>query len=83
MLLYQQDKISQLEEKLETLDQHEQKALFHGSWRRGANPERKAVPFQLETALAEYGMLAKRWIGGVAQVIKKVGIEYSLCVRLH
>lgn len=58
MLLYHQDRISQLEEKLQTVDEDERKVIFHGSWRRDTNPERKAIIDQLQTAIADYGTLA-------------------------
>ncbi|KAI1264650.1 hypothetical protein F5Y18DRAFT_76077 [Xylariaceae sp. FL1019] len=60
MLLYQQDKISQLEEELEAVDQTEQKALFHGARRRDMNPERRALISQLKLAMADYDDLLIR-----------------------
>lgn len=60
MLLYHQDRISQLEEKLQTVDEDERKVIFHGSWRRDTNPERKAIIDQLQTAIADYDSLLTR-----------------------
>ncbi|KAI8633997.1 hypothetical protein F5Y19DRAFT_411630 [Xylariaceae sp. FL1651] len=60
ILLYQQDRIAELEETLTTLDELEPKVLFLGSRRRDANPERKAVLAQLESAIAEYDDLLAR-----------------------
>lgn len=55
MLLYHQDRIAQLEEELDALDEREPKALFLGSRRRDANPERDVVLARLESAVADYG----------------------------
>ena len=61
MLLYKQDKISQLEAELEKVDKEEPKALFHGSRRRDTNPERQALLTALDVAMAEYGRLRYRF----------------------
>ncbi|TGJ85095.1 hypothetical protein E0Z10_g3658 [Xylaria hypoxylon] len=60
ILLYQQDRIAELEETLTMLDEREQKVLFLGSRRRDANPERRAVLAQLESAMADYDDLLAR-----------------------
>lgn len=57
MLLYKQDKLSQLEEQLEHIDREEPKVLFLGNYRRDDNMARKQVLEEIDTALAEYGRL--------------------------
>ena len=57
MLLYKQDKLSQLEERLNHIDCNEQKVLFLGNYRRDSNMARKQVLEEIDTALADYGGL--------------------------
>ena len=55
MLLYRQDEVAQLEEKLKKIDDDDPKDLFLGSRRHDRNTERMAVMKQLEQAMASYG----------------------------
>ena len=55
MLLYRQDEVAQLEEKLKKIDNDDPKDLFLGSRRHDRNTERMAVMKQLEQAIASYG----------------------------
>lgn len=52
-----QDKLSALEEDLHHLDQEERCGLFLGSFRSDRNLKRKEILTQVDTALAEYGLL--------------------------
>ena len=55
MLLYKQDEVAQLEERLKSIDDGDPKDLFLGSRRHDRNTERMAVMKQLEQAIASYG----------------------------
>jgi hypothetical protein len=55
MLLLKQDKISRLEEDMNSIDQAEQSELFLGSVRRDRNIERKDVMARLDEAFSAYG----------------------------
>jgi hypothetical protein len=57
LLLLKQDKISQLEEQLQEIDENESAPLFLGYSRRDRNDERNRVLQELEVTLAEYGVL--------------------------
>lgn len=60
LLLYKQDELVQLEEKLKEIDDKDPKDLFRGNRRRDQNPDRKAVLAQLEQALISYGTYKAR-----------------------
>lgn len=55
LLLRKQDRVSVLEEKLQTLDREEQRLLFLDSLRRDMNTERERLLSELDRALADYG----------------------------
>lgn len=55
MLLYKQDRLSELEARFEQIDRREPKVLFHGSRRRDGNSERLAILKELDVVLEEYG----------------------------
>ncbi|KAL9609814.1 MAG: hypothetical protein Q9167_005441 [Letrouitia subvulpina] len=57
LLLMKQDKLTALEEDLHHLDQEERCGLFLGSFRSDRNLKRKEILNQVDTALAEYGLL--------------------------
>ena len=71
MLLYKQDEVTQLEEKLEKLDQNDPKDLFLGNRRRDQNGERQKVLEELDKKLAAYGMLSCSWFLKKKQKKKK------------
>lgn len=55
LLLYKQDEIAVLEEKLASIDNSEPREQFLGSRRRDVNTERKETMRDLGKLLAEYG----------------------------
>ena len=55
MLLLKQDKVAQLEQKLNNIDLKEELPLFLGSNRRDKNNERETALKELDTALEAYG----------------------------
>lgn len=55
LLLRKQDRVSVLEQRLQELDQNEERPLFLGSLRRDCNAERKSLLVDLDHALADYG----------------------------
>lgn len=56
ILLYKQDKLTQLESKLEDVDREEPRVLFHGSARRDKNEARHSLLADIEAALETYGL---------------------------
>jgi hypothetical protein len=56
LLLLKQDKLSQLERKLEALDEAETNPLFLGMNRLDNNEARAEVVSEIDRNLAEYGM---------------------------
>ncbi|KAF2799729.1 hypothetical protein K505DRAFT_230418, partial [Melanomma pulvis-pyrius CBS 109.77] len=60
VLLYKQDRLANLEERLDKIDREERCALFLGNYRRDQNEERRSVIRQIEEELAEYDTLVKR-----------------------
>ncbi|KAF3929544.1 hypothetical protein ABW19_dt0204734 [Dactylella cylindrospora] len=60
LLLLSQDHISQLEEKLNTIDSAEASPLFLASRRRDRNEERRTVISELQGALRDYDGLIER-----------------------
>ena len=56
MLLHKQDKVTQLEQKLNEIDLNEKIPLFLGCRRRDTNTEREKVFWDLDIALGIYGM---------------------------
>ena len=56
LLLLKQDKLSLLEEQLETIDREESTTIFLGSSRRDRNEERESVLDKIDCALADYGL---------------------------
>jgi hypothetical protein len=59
LLLLKQDRISCLEEQLDQIDHNEPLPLFLGKSRGDSNSERISILSQLDSALADYGMLAR------------------------
>lgn len=57
VLLLKQDKLTCLESQLDQIDQDEPLPLFLGKSRGDTNSERKSVLSQIESAIADYGML--------------------------
>ena len=57
LLLLKQDKLCMLEERLEKIDCAETAPLFLGSSRDDGNEERRAVLQNIDSALADYGMI--------------------------
>jgi hypothetical protein len=55
LLLLKQDRLSQLEAKLDELDQNEKFPLFLGVSRRDANSERAALVAEIDSQLEDYG----------------------------
>ena len=55
MLLYKQDKVTQLEQKLNEIDLQEKVPIFLGCRRRDTNTEREKVLMDLDIALGIYG----------------------------
>ena len=55
LLLEKQDRVVELEEKLQKIDDAETRSLFLGNRRRDTNLERKQVLGDLDVALADYG----------------------------
>ena len=55
MLLLKQDRISELERRLNDVDKEEQAELFLGNRRRDKNAERLEIWEKLKTALQVYG----------------------------
>ncbi|KAL9124339.1 MAG: hypothetical protein Q9217_006322 [Psora testacea] len=60
LLLAKQDRLSLLEEQLETLDQNENTPLRLGSCRSDDNNERNTVLSEIDSALADYDALLER-----------------------
>ncbi|KAF5232307.1 hypothetical protein FAUST_8769 [Fusarium austroamericanum] len=56
LLLVSQDRVAQLEEKLDKIDKDEDSPLFLASVRRDKNEERRKVLVELQEALDSYGM---------------------------
>lgn len=56
ILLYKQDKVTQLEQRLNQIDRDEEIPVFLGCRRRDANKEREKVFMDLDIALGIYGM---------------------------
>lgn len=56
MLLYKQDKVTQLEQKLNEIDLDEKIPIFLGCRRKDTNIEREKVFRDLDIALGIYGM---------------------------
>jgi hypothetical protein len=55
LLLLKQDEMSVLEERLDELDEKEDRELFLGSIRRDINSERRQLVQDLQGRLEEYG----------------------------
>ena len=55
LLLLKQDRLSQLEKRLEKVDREEVALLSLGSSRDDNNPERISVLAEIDAALADYG----------------------------
>ena len=73
LLLLKQDRVSELEEKLERLDRDESRKLFLASTRRDANPARRQVLSEIGSALGDYGIIFTRTLflailSGLAQI---------------
>ena len=56
MLLHKQDKVTQLEQRLNEIDVDEKIPLFLGCRRKDKNPKREKVFMDLDIALGIYGM---------------------------
>lgn len=57
LLLHAQDKVVQLEARLDRIDTDEQHPLFLASTRRDRNTERQAIMEEIHEALITYGRL--------------------------
>ena len=57
LLLLKQDKVAQLEDELNEVDNAEEKELFLGSSRRDRNTRRKDILERLDAALNDYGKI--------------------------
>jgi len=55
LLLLKQDRLSQLELRLQKVNQEETQPLHLGSCRRDKNPERQLILSEIDSALADYG----------------------------
>lgn len=55
LLLLEQDRVAELEEKLNKIDRDETRKFFLGSRRRDRNEERLSVIAELKEALKSYG----------------------------
>jgi hypothetical protein len=55
-LLSKQDKLSELELRLQTVDTQETEPLYLGSCRADKSSERKQILMQIDKALSDYGM---------------------------
>jgi len=55
LLLLEQDRIVQLEQRLHDIDQKERKRLYLGSSRKDQNQERQAVLAEIRERLESYG----------------------------
>lgn len=55
LLLAKQDRVSQIEQKLDEIDGKEHAELFLGNMRRDKNQERRSTLEDLDEALADYG----------------------------
>ncbi|KAJ8129455.1 hypothetical protein O1611_g4178 [Lasiodiplodia mahajangana] len=55
MILYKQDRISQLEKQLQKVDQDEARPIQLGSYRTDVNMHRRALLDQLDVAINQYG----------------------------
>lgn len=55
LLLLKQDRIAELEEKLNEIDEDEPRVVFRATRRGDKNPERKALLDELDSALESYG----------------------------
>ncbi|KAL4906197.1 hypothetical protein BDW74DRAFT_151477 [Aspergillus multicolor] len=60
ILLFKQDKLCQLESKLDILDKDEKCAFFLSSVRRDRNSDRRALMSEIEVCLADYGQFIHR-----------------------
>ncbi|KAF2804949.1 uncharacterized protein BDZ99DRAFT_397158, partial [Mytilinidion resinicola] len=60
LLLLKQDKLSMLEQRLETIDANEHAPLFLGSSRDDRNAERSSTLLEIDTALADYDNFVER-----------------------
>lgn len=56
LLLLKQDKLSQLEEQLETVDKKETTLIFLGCRRRDKNEERESILNEIDDTLMDYGL---------------------------
>ncbi|CEI70443.1 unnamed protein product [Fusarium venenatum] len=63
LLLLGQDRVTQLEEKLDDIDKNEESPLVLASVRRDKNEERRKLLLELQEALESYGMCESRLLG--------------------
>ena len=57
-MLYKQDSLVALEEKLDRIDREEPRVIFLGDRRRDQNEERRTAMNEIDKELASYGMLS-------------------------
>jgi hypothetical protein len=55
LMLVKQDRVAEIEEKLDDIDRNEEAELFLGNRRRDRNDKRAVVLKNLDEALADYG----------------------------